>query len=432
MLLVEDQDEKARSIRTEIEKRLPGLEIHFTRATDYESALETLRNNIFDFAIIDILIPSLDQEPSPDASRALIQRILDGSTPHPPYMFGLTQYEEVMSEQNSFFKENLLNIEKFSFTDFEWADRISKNIFYLSKCMRVAGFNSSGDFNYDVAILVSRYESEFVPIKSAIPWDGSPENSHPLFPNNNTCIGNVLLDTNLSVKVGLFCLETMGVASAASLATQVALFCKPRVISMLGMCCGFKMGIDPSFLNDVIIVKECDLWDEGKYDKNYERAKFKYRPETIQSSRKIRTFVTNYVATSATAFAKKLGKRAAHKKIKANEEFSDEVQSHPKVKLGKLVSGLNVISDEEKIELVLDRVPNAIGLEMEIYGVYKAVSSIHVFSPEFLAIKGVADFGHNKDDRNYDMVQPIASQHSLYVLLDLLKSYFMEDGTYSS
>jgi len=130
------------------------------------------------------------------------------------------------------------------------------------------------------------------------------------------------------------------------------------------------------------------------------------------------------IATDGSKWSQALGRSASHKNLRSVEELKGHVRTKPKISLGKLLSGLSVVSDHEKVDLVLTRAPSALGLEMEIFGVYSALRCLKVLPIEFIAIKGVADFGIEKDQNLFDPVQPIASVSAYEVFRRLVETYF--------
>ena len=70
------------------------------------------------------------------------------------------------------------------------------------------------------------------------------------------------------------------------------------------------------------------------------------------------------------------------------------VRDVPSVRFGMLVSGSSVIADEDVVRDILQRHPTAIGLDMEMFGLFTAVDRCFGRRPSVLGIKGVADFGH--------------------------------------
>ena len=56
---------------------------------------------------------------------------------------------------------------------------------------------------------------------------------------------------------------------------------------------------------------------------------------------------------------------------------------------------------------------------MEIFAVFRAVRLMNGLKPTLVCIKGVADFGEEKDSELYDPIQPIASMLSYAAFSEL-------------
>ena len=95
------------------------------------------------------------------------------------------------------------------------------------------------------------------------------------------------------------------------------------------------------------------------------------------------------------------------------------VRDVPSVRFGMLVSGSSVIADEDVVRDILQRHPTAIGLDMEMFGLFTAVDRCFGRRPSVLGIKGVADFGHAAKD---DFAQRGASVVSAEVFKSILPS----------
>jgi nucleoside phosphorylase len=104
------------------------------------------------------------------------------------------------------------------------------------------------------------------------------------------------------------------------------------------------------------------------------------------------------------------------------KNYRDQCRPVPEIKYGLVVSGSSVVADVAQIEEIMARQSGAIGLEMEIFGIYTAVQkSIGSKKPAVLGIKGVADFG---DGEKHDHIQAHASILSFYTMLALLRKLY--------
>jgi len=433
LLVVEDTDEKFYTVeRLLTEKTKTSVELLIDRASSYDEAVTKLRNNWYDVAILDLLLPMAKGDEKETATSAfsvrLVNRVHSGEFPSSPFLICLTAFENELVNASGFFTDNMLHIEHYTAKPTAWADRISKKICVLARTLDIASLRIGGRHLSSVVILVAQPETEFRPIDRKIKWHGDTQDYHPSFPNVKIKIGNVKFGTDDIRKVILACAPDMGMVASASLTTQLSFVFKPKVFSMLGMCCGFSKGPFKNKLCDVIIAEITACWDEGKYDANYfdTETGYKFRPKPKTGTKELMDIASKYVKTDASKLSNKISKRVAHQKTRKLEGLEDDIAEVPKIKMGKMLSGLSVVSDEQLVDKILKRAPDAVGLEMEIFGVYGALDYLRALDINFIAIKGVADFGIGKDDDKFDPVQPIASGYSYEVLHEILTSYFSE------
>jgi nucleoside phosphorylase len=198
---------------------------------------------------------------------------------------------------------------------------------------------------------------------------------------------------------------------------------------MLGMCCGFsdERCASPSKLGDVIVARETASWEEGKYIElvRGDRAFFRKRPVIRAIDDVFRVPVTSAIEGAADHIAPYYSRflsSASSKELR--RKYFGKIRDRPEVKLGMLVSGSSVIADEKMIGEILDRNPAAIGLDMEIFGVYTAAQKCLEQKPSVVGIKGVADFGTVE---KHDDIQEYASVMSLFVLLGILNKCYRDD-----
>ena len=441
ILIVEDDPTKLRRVKKEILERTEDkINCVVEDACCYDEAVDKLMSGWYDIAILDLLLPlskpkkkskkanASTQNRTTEYTETLINRIQAGDFPSCPIMLGLSAFEEAIIQKKEFFRSNLLQPEHYDPDDSKWAERIANKILALSKTLDITNYRINARKLIDIVILVAKHETEFAPINKTINWVGEKLTSHPLFPNVQLSIGRVEFGTDNIRRVALVCAPEAGMVATSSLSTQLSMVFRPHLFGMLGMCCGFSMGTYQSSLTDVIITEIAACWDDGKYDASFfdinQSEKYKYRPNPIKSSSKITEIADLFVKSEASKLSQKIAKRALHKKAKGLAEIGAEVANIPEIKMGKIVSGASVVSDPEIIKKVIKRAPDAMGLEMEIYGLFGALHYLRTMEIEFFAIKGVADFGKEKVDNRYDPVQEISSTYSYYVFHELVARYF--------
>ncbi|MEH2480635.1 nucleoside phosphorylase/CheY-like chemotaxis protein [Nitrobacteraceae bacterium AZCC 2146] len=426
VLIVEDSAEKYQRIVALLEVRLSHISCKFVWADEYNSAVRTLTESTFDLVVLDLLIPVAAGTVSAENSRTLLSMMQAGELTPVPHIIGLTQHSAVAETERAYYSESLLALELFSFETEDWADRIAGKIIYLIKSKTASVQFISNNYQTDLLIVVARYENEFKPISEKMDWESDPSKNSPYFPTHRTLTGRMTFEGGRSLRTTLICIGEMGIASAAVLTSQAISLLRPRIVSMLGMACGFnhERSSSPALFGDVLIARECACWEEGKYleyGKEKERL-FRNRANirTVDGaiapvlSATIETASESIVPIFAT-FLKSAGSR------KLREAYGESIRQTPELKYGMVVSGSSVIADSAQIDEIIKRHPSAVGLEMELYGVFTAAQKCVGRPPGVLGIKGVADFG---DGAKHKHIQAYASILSFYTLIGILRELY--------
>jgi nucleoside phosphorylase/CheY-like chemotaxis protein len=361
----------------------------------YEEALNALRERYYDVVIIDLLLPALDGTISKVSSRAIINAVLRGTNLiSPMHIIGLTAYENIAEEERNFYEENLLAIEFYDPTDQKWEKRLIAKIRYLFQSKKAGLLFQAQSYDLDVFVLAARHENEFLPVRKRL-FTTILGDHHPLWPSG-VCLGQIRLKDGRVLNAGLACIGEMGMATAAAVTSQAISVFRPRLVAMLGMCCGFTIGPSPRKLLDAIVIREVDCWEEGKYvalsgshNEFQNRSKSRLVDDAIRQD--VESIIERSVETIQPAL-RRLARQKMYKDVRAL--LGDQnVRERPDVKFAPIVSGSSVIADRNMVAEILDRHPSAIGLDMEIFGVYAAADRSLGRRPSVLGIKGVADFG---------------------------------------
>lgn len=422
VLVVDDNDDKRRRVVQALTERLPGGPPHVGQAKSYEEALERLRDGFFDLVILDLLLPAAGKPPSEDTSRTLIHMVMEGRLVSPTYIIGLTEHREVGEREREFYDGELFALVFYDAGNLDWSDRIVAKIRYLIRSKQAAQRFQVNSYDLDVFVLAARHENEYVPIKKRL-FTEEGKGTHPIWRGEVT-FGTIKLKDGRHLRCGLGCVGEMGMApTAATAALAISVF-RPRLIAMLGMCCGFSVpkAASPRKFMDAIVVREVSCWEEGKYvDQVKGNNEFRNRAKPRMVDDAIRGAVEDAVERAAEGITPQLRRLAGKAEYRSIRERAgaDNVRDVPEVRFGTLVTGSSVIADEAMVREILTRQPAAIGLDMELYGLYTAVDRSLGQRPSVLGIKAVADYGHAKKD---DVAQKGASVVATEVFKAILPS----------
>lgn len=424
ILIVDDAETKRREVMAALVAEFRDqYDLKFDEAEDYEAALDKLRTQFYDLVILDLFLPDAVRSPTDDTSKALITQVLRGDRLIPPtHIIGLTAYPNEIEAERAFYDEHLLALLHYDAVDGAWRQQLCARLRYLVLSKRAATRFRIESYDFDLVVLTARFENEFVPVAERLFVRKHTDAAPPW--KSKVVVGEVAGPRGRMLRTALVCIGEMGMAPAAAVTSEAINFFRPRLISMLGMCCGFNhAGVSSARkLLDVLVVREVSCWEEGKYepDKKSGDGQFRNRAKPRLVDDLIRGRVEQIVEEGTTHIAPRLRKLSGTKGYKqiAEKFGSAQVGAQPEVKWCHIVSGSSVVADDNVIAEILAREPSALGLDMEIAGLHAAVDRCLGNPPSVLAIKGVADFG--RADKGEE-AQVMASRCATDTLLGILQ-----------
>lgn len=431
ILIIEDKDEKYRRVQSLVRKKIRPIKCNIDHVQTHLAATKALENKNYDLVILDLLLPAINEKEKPEIqnSISLLQGIIDGEFSMPRHVVGLTEFPEKIQEAQDVFDKNLHALVAFDWVKEDWADQICNKITQLIKGREAALSFLRESYGTDIVILTARYENEYKPIYSEIDWKSKPIQLTSLGSSVEAVIGQAKIGSSKSKSVALICLMDMGIAAASAITTQCCITLRPRLLVMLGMCCGFK-DTDcqkPALLGDVIVARETTCWQEGKFvgteEKTGEKKKWLSRSNPLKISEDISLLVSKFIEKNKSEVRVAMKSYVDRPEIKEKvEKYKDNFRSNPALNYGMLTTGSSLVADEEQISEILRRLPSCLGLDMEATGIYTAVKKSYGATASVFLIKGVADFGNTgKKGDDYDDAQPIASVLS-YIVFEKIVS----------
>ncbi|MGI2033851.1 response regulator [Rhizobium panacihumi] len=419
ILIIDDEKSKRSRVAELVGEGLKDYSVQIKEAATYEQALLTLQESYYDVVILDLLLPAADGTPSQDSSRSIIRQVTNGTGLIPPmHIIGLTAYETVADQERAYFDQHLLSLEFYSAQHNQWADKIVSKIIYLMQSQNASMRFQAENFGVDVFVIAARHENEFLPIRKKL-FKNWKDEVHPLWKGQITT-GEIEMRDGRVLTAILCCVNEMGMAPTAAVASQAINVFRPKLLAMIGMCCGFntKPCVSERKIMDVIVAREVTCWEEGKYvDRAKEHIDFQNRAKTRVVNELIRDDVEKIIEQSErtiTPALMRMSKQTFYKKVRDHFNADAEealVRDIPDVKYAAIVSGSSVIADESTVQQILARHTNAIGLDMELFGLYTAVDKVSGKRPSVVGVKGVADFGKaSKDDKAQEAASTVATE----------------------
>ena len=408
ILIVDDNAKKIMNINRVLEPISKMENVCIKRVNDINSAKRELRNCSIDIMILDIYLPQIfGEEIIQDGGMKLLREIRNSKIyQYPTYVIALSNYElstKVFEKSDG----NIHTAIYYDTTSNEWENK-------LSNCVETAVAIVSNNFirrnyDYDIAV-VCALDEEVEVIKQSLNDIEVCE-----FPYDDELYyrGTYEID-GIKRKVVISSANQMGMVAATSLATKMIYNFAPRYFIMTGI----TGGTNPKEMNFGDIIVATRAWDyrAGKDIKKTDEAKH------------INTITQISIDTKLINYCRKLAKDSvALGEIEAGFTQGDKPNAHLNLLIGPIVSGASVVTNPEIVDDVLENQDrNVLGIEMEVYGFYYAVSwAINPRPKYFMALKSVSDFA---DSGKGDKYHKYASYTSAKAFEILAKEYFEYDN----
>ena len=186
-------------------------------------------------------------------------------------------------------------------------------------------------------------------------------------------------------------LHFQGIASASNTTTKMILSFKPRLVVMLGHAAGNKNLKRDLSIGDILICKEAIdydsviLIDRGGSDEP--TLQIKEKPNPFKADSTLIQSLRNYALVAQNL-----------QRVKNSSRNQDKMIHNLKFKEGKLISGDALVRSAAWFERVTRDNHEAIGLDMETFGVYySGENTLKENKPLFVSIKSVSDFGEDSN-----------------------------------
>ncbi|HFG2126877.1 TPA: hypothetical protein ACGF4W_001742 [Vibrio cholerae] len=366
--------------------------------TSAKEAQELLLENKFDLFILDILLPLWSEDDGISAmfsQEILLSLYKSNEYIKPRLIIGITGDKSTVTEELLNFESHLLGVVEYSATCNEWEDRIINAISYIHNI-------ESGEVNdtVDLAIICALKDPELSAILELDwNWQDSKPLSDKLFYKRGHFFSN-----GKSYSVVVASCERMGMVSATFTSSAIIHRFRPKVIAMTGICAGIKGEVN---LGDIIFASFAWDYQQGKRMENGEHL---IDPHQLPSSASIK----------AHAELLQDDKDFFHNMILNYKGNKSHIVGVPKLHIGPIAVGSSVIADSAIVQSIQSQQRKALGIEMEIYGLYYAAINSSSPTPQVFAIKSVCDFADSLKSDNY---QSYASYTSANTLKELFERY---------
>lgn len=394
VLIVDDNDTKLATIQKVVAEAAEGEAIEIAKTV--VAAKKMLQANTYDLLILDIALPIRDgEEPAPWAGIELLKEVHARDVYNrPAHIIGLTSYADLYGEAADDFSKELWFVLLYDPSSELWAEQLRAKIRYLR------GVSAErADQTVDLCIPVALGDPELDAILR-LDWDwkrvSQASDATDYFRGVFTrCDGT----SGVAVAAKA---ASMGMPSAAVLATKMAVSFKPRLMVMTGICAGDSEATE---LGDLVVGNP--VWDYGSGKHSVEGDEPTFEPAIYQLplSPRVRTAVERLAADNVA-----LAKIAA-------SYTGQRLKTALRLHIGPMASGAAVLADEAAYKVVKKQHRKLIGIDMEAYAVMLAGFEAPAPPPETLVIKGVQDFADKAKDNKVRHYAAHVSAQALAALI---------------
>lgn len=405
ILIVDDKPVRYQNLIPKLEKG-PLKDGGLIRwAASVGEALDRLAENQFDIVIVDMLLPLTNwTNPVHDGGVQLIQNLdEDDSLLKPHHIVGITAAADDAKEvQEAFSANHFLLLRDLPGLP-SWESRLESLIQHV---VDIESQERKVTYETDVCIITA-LRSEYDAVLATISgW------SDPFLIDSGTYVQKATISSEgklLSIVAAYS--SRMGAVEAALLSTKLINKFRPRLLAMTGICAGFESKTN---YGDVLVASP--VWEYMQSSKitvdETGTRRVEYGPDYIPVDGDISARFDRL--NSDTRFLFEM-----HQACKSEKPLAP-----PRVFVKPAATGPAVIADGETLKKIREEQNrDALGLEMEAYGVYCSARSASRPRPLVFSAKAVCDFGNYFKNDKY---QAYAAYCSATVVTEFLKRYGKE------
>jgi nucleoside phosphorylase len=261
----------------------------------------------------------------------------------------------------------------------------------------------AGAFQSDIGIVCALEHPELAAVIKSLggeaAWQevGDPRNAHVYRETTMQTAAETAL------RVVAVTASTMGLTAAAIATTHLVLHFRPRLVAMIGIAAGTHSG--GKQFGDVLVADPSVDYNSGKVVMENGIREFQPDPYPIGLNTRLRAVLQKYRSSSHPLFAE----------IRSRWPGTIPIQSN-RLHVGPLGAADQVIDDPTRVIEIQRNWRKLIGVEMETYGVYRAVYESPEPKPRVVSFKAVCDFAAEKSDSWQEYAAFMAAEFAIGVL----------------
>lgn len=388
ILIVDDDTSKIGLIKDAVLESRVVLDEEIEYCSGLQEALAHLQKKRYDLVLLDVILPSkMGDRMIRTGGTSILKAIKEMDRVKKPLcVVGITAYKESLEQCEDEFRRELCSLIKYQRDSDEWRQQIIRKVLWLHKAKNnlLEEERNVRTYEYDYAILTAVDDELQAVLELPLDWE------QYRIPYDNSVYYISYKEVNgKTIRFVVGRSRIMGMPAAATLASKMISFFKPRYVVMVGITGGRKGEV-----NAGDIIAASDSWDygSGKWKSVGEDGECEFFPDPdhiLVSSNIYPIFMQNYDDLLREI------------RVAWNKKTHQKVEKDNHIHVGPLASGSAVVQNKDILHKYIE--PHArkvLGIDMETYGVYYACKEAFQPLPEFLSIKAVSDFAdiHKNDD----------------------------------
>lgn len=361
ILIVEDDTKKYDRVSKCISDFFSNINLDIERSVTFSHATKLIFENKYDLIIIDLLLPRLAEDKGlSDISSEIVTNIQESKFNSNTTVIAISMYDKLVDELARDFHESGILLLNYKENDESW-----KNA--LEVCLQRVKIENAFDF-----IIFCALEGE----RNAF------GNADCTIGEYKTLFGLDCQEISIDHLKGLIVKPPkMGLVDASIICSRCIERFSPRLICMSGICAGFANEVT---IGTLVVSERAWEHQAGKWSKG------NFKLDHYQSN------IDNVISVKLDQYMK----GTDFHPIKKEGFLNNKLIGEPLI-LAPTVSGSAVIASDEKISEIKEQHRKVKALDMEVYGLYRAVE-LSAQNPIFFSAKTVVDLaGSAKDDEHH-------------------------------
>jgi nucleoside phosphorylase len=394
ILIVDDSAGKTEEISQVIREAFLSVdEISIDTSINIHDAYIKVTKNSYDLMLVDLNIPMrAGEEAKEDAGAEFVATLGNrAEIKRPTHIIGLTEFDGLAQRHRNMFHDRMWHILLLNRGFSDWSRKLRDHLMYL----RPSWVEDNGSrFRFGMAIMVALESVEYNAIKRLpFEWERYSEKGDPTV----YFVGKKPGESAESRSVILAAQTRMGSVSSAVLATKIIYTFRPRYLVMTGIAAGFE-----GAFGDILVAESATDCAAGKIQEaDASGSEFLPAPSEIAMDQILRGRIAEMVYDDCFLAS-------------IRSKWPGEAPAKLSAKIGPFACVSSVIDSEVERERLLRLNRKFIAIEMEIFGVYLAASTVKQPIPSVMAIKSLCDYANGKKHKKYQAYAAFTSSWFLH------------------